>query len=85
MESMAARNPENRAMAAAVAEQRQRIDGLRRNKAPEVNAATAKALEDPHFFRELPPHQQRAVFSTVLHSVVVAERGDLIEPLPRSS
>ena len=85
MERMAARNPENRAMAAAVAEQRQRIEGLRRNKAPEVNAAAAKALEDPHFFRELPPHQQRAVFSTVLHSVVVAERGDLIEPLPRSS
>ena len=85
MERMAARNPENRAMAAAVAEQRQRIEGLRRNKAPEVNAAAASALEDPHFFRGLPPHQQRAVFSTVLHSVVVAERGDPIEPLPRNS
>ena len=85
MERMAARNTENRAMAAAVAEQRQRIEGLSRNKAPAVNKAAAGALEDPHFFKELPPHQQRAVFSTVLRSVVVAEHGDPIEPLPRSS
>ncbi|MCP9808853.1 recombinase family protein [Cyanobium sp. HWJ4-Hawea] len=83
MESMAARNPENRAMAAAVAEQRQRIEALRRNKAPEVNPIAKRALEDPHFFRELPAHQQRAVFSMALSSVVVAERGDQIEPLPR--
>ena len=85
MERMAARNPENRAMAAAVAEQRQRIEGLGRSKAPAVNEAAAGALEDPHFFRELPPHQQRAVFSAVLRSVVLGERGDPIEPLLRSS
>jgi DNA invertase Pin-like site-specific DNA recombinase len=85
MERMAARNPENRAMAAAVAEQRQRIEAIGRNEAPAVDESAAGALEDPHFFRELPPHQQRAVFSTVLRSVVVGERGGPIEPLPRRS
>jgi site-specific DNA recombinase len=85
MERMAARNPDNRAMAAAVQEQRQRIEALQRSDAPAVDATTARALEDPHFFSGLPPAQQRAVFQSVLRSVVVGERGDPIQPQPRRS
>ena len=85
MERMAARNPDNRAMAAAVAEQRQRIEALRRSETPAVDAATAAALEDPWFFSGLPAHQQRMVFAAVLRSVVVGERGDPIQPQPRRS
>lgn len=85
MERMEARNPDNRAMAAAVAEQRQRIEALRRSETPAVDAATAGALEDPWFFSGLPAHQQRMVFAAVLRSVVVGERGDPIQPQPRRS
>lgn len=85
MERMAARNPDNRAMAAAVAEQRQRIEALRRSETPAVDATTAGALEDPWFFSGLPAHQQRMVFAAVLRSVVVGERGDPIQPQPRRS
>lgn len=85
MERMAARNPDNRAMAAAVAEQRQRIEALKRSDAPAVNETTARTLRDPHFFSGLPPAQQRAVFAAMLRQVVVGERGDPIAPLPRNS
>ena len=85
MERLAARNPDNRAMAAAVAEQRQRIEAIKRSDAPAVNEATARALHDPHFFSGLPPAQQRAVFAAMLRQVVVGERGDPIAPLPRNS
>ena len=85
MERMAARNPDNRAMAAAVAEQRQRIEALQRTETLAVDATTARALQDPWFFSGLPPAQQRAVFQSVLRSVVVGERGDPIQPQPRRS
>ena len=85
MERMAARNPDNRAMAAAVAEQRQRIESLRRSETPAVSDATARALQDPWFFRGLPAEQQRTLFAAVLRHVVVGAHGDPIEPLPRRS
>jgi DNA invertase Pin-like site-specific DNA recombinase len=84
MERLSARNPDNRAMAAAVQEQRQRINALQRQETPAVDATTARALEDPHFFSGRPPAQQRAVFGSVLRSVVVGERGNPIQPQPRN-
>jgi DNA invertase Pin-like site-specific DNA recombinase len=84
MERMAARNPENRAMAAAVAEQRQRIEALRRVERPAVDPAAYRALQDPWFFNGATPEQQRVMFAAVLRSVTVGERGDPIQPQPRS-
>jgi hypothetical protein len=85
MERMAARNPENRAMAAAVAEQRQRIEALRRVERSAVDPELCEKLRDPWFFAGATPEQQRAMLSLVLRSVTVGERGAPIEPLPRSS
>jgi DNA invertase Pin-like site-specific DNA recombinase len=85
MERMAARNPENRAMAAAVAEQRQRIEALRRVDRPMVNSAAYRLMLDPHFFTDAPVEDQRSLLHSVLQAVTVGERGDPIEPLPRSS
>jgi hypothetical protein len=84
MERMAARNPENRAMAAAVAEQRQRIEALRRVDQPAVNPQVYERLQDPWFFDGATPEQQRAILALVLRSVMVGERGDPIAPLPHS-
>jgi hypothetical protein len=84
MERMAARNPENRAMAAAVAEQRQRIEALRRVERSAVDPASYRAMQDPRFFTSGSPQDQRTVMQAVLRSVTVGERGDPIEPLPRS-
>lgn len=85
MEMLAARNPDNRAMAAAVAEQRQRIEGLQRSEAPAIDAEAFKALRDPHFFSGATAEEQRVAFQAVLRSVLVGERGDPIAPQPRSS
>ena len=85
MERMAARNPGNRAMAAAVAEQRQRIEALRRAEQSAVDPELYEKLRDPWFFAGATTDQQRAMLALVLRSVVVGERGDPIEPLPRSS
>jgi hypothetical protein len=84
MERMAARNPENRAMAAAVAEQRQRIEALRRVERSAVDPVSYRAMQDPRFFTSGSPQDQRTVMQAVLRSVTVGERGDPIEPLPRS-
>lgn len=85
MERMAARNPENRAMAAAVSEQRQRIEALRRAETPALNPAQYEALRDPHFFNGATPEEQRVMFQAVLRAVIVGERGDPIAPQPRNS
>ena len=85
MERMAARNPDNRAMAAAVAEQHQRIEALRRVEQPPVDPQVYERLQDPWFFDGATPEQQRAILALVLRSVMVGERGDPIEPLPHSS
>lgn len=85
MERMAARNPENRAMAAAVAEQRQRIEALRRVERSAVDPELCGKMRDPWFFAGATPEQQRAMLALVLRSVTVGERGDPIEPHPRSS
>jgi DNA invertase Pin-like site-specific DNA recombinase len=85
MERMAARNTENRAMAAAVAEQRQRIEALQRVEQPAVDPQVYERLQDPWFFDGATPEQQRAILALVLRSVMVGERGDPIEPLLRSS
>jgi hypothetical protein len=85
MERMAARNPDNRAMAAAVAEQRQRIEALQRVEQTAVDPEVYERLQDPWFFAGATTDQQRAMLALVLRSVAVGERGDPIEPLPRSS
>jgi DNA invertase Pin-like site-specific DNA recombinase len=85
MERMAARNPENRAMAAAVAEQRQRIEALRRVDRPAVNPSAYRLMLDPHFFTDAPVEDQRSLLHSVLQAVKVGAHGDPIEPLPRSS
>jgi site-specific DNA recombinase len=83
MQRLAARNPDNRAMAAAVAEQQQRIQAARRVERTAVDPAVYIAMQDPHFFTQASPAEQRALFSAVLRSVRVAARGGLIEPRPR--
>jgi DNA invertase Pin-like site-specific DNA recombinase len=84
MERMAARNPDNRAMAAAVAEQRQRIEAARRVDQPAIDPAAYEALQDPWFFNGATPEQQRVLFAAVLRSVTVGPGGDPIAPQPRS-
>lgn len=84
MERMAARNPDNRAMAAAVQEQRQRIEALRRGEQSQVDPAVVEAMLDPVFFSEATPPEQRAIFGALLRAVLVGERGDPIELQPRS-
>jgi DNA invertase Pin-like site-specific DNA recombinase len=84
MERMAARNPDNRAMAAAVAEQRQRIEARRRVQHSAVDPAIEQALLDPRFFTVGSPEDQRTVMQSVLQSVTVGERGDPIAALPRT-
>jgi site-specific DNA recombinase len=85
MERLAARNPENRAMGAAVAEQRQRIEALRRVEVPPVDPMAYEALRDPWFFSGASAEEQRALFQAVLRAVVVGVRGNPIEPQPRNS
>jgi hypothetical protein len=85
MERMAARNPDNRAMAAAVAEQRQRIEALQRVEQTAVDPEVYERLQDPWFFAGATTDQQRAMLALVLRSVAVGERGDPSEPLPRRS
>ena len=82
MERMAARNPENRAMAAAVAEQRQRIEAVQRVDQPDVDLAAYQDLQDPWLLKGATPNQQRLLFAVVMRSIAVGERGDPIEPLP---
>jgi DNA invertase Pin-like site-specific DNA recombinase len=84
MERMAARNPDNRAMAAAVAEQRQRIETAQRVEQPAIDPAAYEALQDPWFFNGATPEQQRVLFAAVLRSVTVGPGGDPIAPQPRS-
>ena len=83
MQRLAARNPDNRAMAAAVAEQQQRIQAARRVGQIVVDPAAYASLQDPHFFMQASPAEQRAMFFAVLHSVRVAGCGSRIEPQPR--
>ena len=84
MTKMAARNPDNRAMAAAVTEQRQRIEALRRVQpaVPDLELFQG-ALNDDGFFLNASSDKQRALFSQVLREVRVGARADPIEPLPR--
>lgn len=84
MEKIAARNPGNRAMAAAVAEQRQQIERLRRTEQPAIDPAAYQALQDPHFFAGATAEEQRVMFQAVLRSVSVGPGGHPIEPQPRS-
>lgn len=75
MEKMAARNPDNRAMAAAVGEQRQKIEALRRVDERPINAAAYEIMQHPSFFNDAAPKVQRAMFGAVLRSVSIAPRG----------
>lgn len=85
MERMAARNPENRAMAAAVQEQRQRMQNLRRDEQMPVDLAAVEAMRDPAFFSDATPAEQRAIYAALLRGVLVGVRGDPIELQPRMS
>lgn len=79
MERMAARNPDNRMMAAAVLEQRQKMEGLRRTEQLTVDPKVIEALLDPGFFARASPAEQRAIFSKLLRAVLVGVRADPIE------
>ena len=83
MERLAARNPDNRAMAAAVEEQRQRLESMGRVEQPTIDPGVLVKLADPAFFSDATPEQQRVMFAAVLRSVTVAVRGAQIEPQPR--
>lgn len=75
MERMAARNPDNRAMAAAVLEQRQKIEALRRADHQAVDLSAYEMMRSPQFFSGATPEEQRAMFGSVLHSVTIARGG----------
>lgn len=75
MERMAARNPDNRAMAAAVLEQRQKIEALRRVDHQPVDVGAYELMSHPAFFTDAAPEVQRAMFGAVLRSVSIAPRG----------
>lgn len=85
MERLAARNPDNRAMALAVQEQRQQVEAIRRVEPISLDLDTIKALRDPHFFEAAPAAEQRSIFQALLRGVLVGAHGDPISPLPRSS
>jgi site-specific DNA recombinase len=85
MERMAARNPDNRAMAAAVQEQRQRIEAAHRVERPAADQKMWIAMCDPWYFTSAGPENQRALFQRVLQQVTVGAHGDPIAPLPRNS
>jgi hypothetical protein len=85
MERMAARNPDNRAMAAAVQEQRQRIEAAHRVERPAADQKMWIAMCDPWYFTSAGPENQRALFQRVLQQVTVGVHGDPIAPLPRNS
>lgn len=78
MERMAARNPDNRAMAAAVLEQRQKIESLRRTDQQAVDVAAYEMMQSPQFFSGATPEEQRAMFGAVLHSVTIARGGAVV-------
>ena len=84
MEKLAARNPENRAMAAAVSEQRQQIEAAKRIDLPAPNVQEYAAMAaDPLFFSAASSEKQRALFAQVLREVRVGVRADPISPVPR--
>ena len=85
MERMATRNPDNRAMAAAVEEQRQKIQGMQRVEHRPIDIATLEAMLDPFFFSSAAPAEQRSVFQALLRAVLVGAGADPIEPQPRNS
>lgn len=77
MERMAARNPDNRAMAAAVQEQRQKIEALKRKDRQSVDVAAYEMMHHPLFFTDATPEEQRAMFGAVLRSVSIGRRGSV--------
>ena len=84
MQKLAARNPGNRAMAAAVTEQMQRIKEASRTEVPPPDVGPYELMAaDPVFFTSAPPEMQRALFAQVLRAVRVGVRADPIEPVPR--
>ena len=78
MERMSARNPDNRAMAAAVGEQRQKIEALQRTERRPVDVAAYEMMQHPAFFIEALPEEQRAMFGAVLRSVSIGRRGTVV-------
>jgi len=85
MEKLAARNPDNRAMAAAVQEQRQRIEAARRVEAPQVDPDAYLRMQRPEFFSNATPEEQRVLFAAVLRGVLIAPRGAVAGIQARSS
>lgn len=85
LEGLAARNPSNRALAAAVAEQRLQIEMRQRVErvTPDVERYR-QILADPQVFIGATAEQQRAVFGLVLQAVRVGPGAMPIEIVPRS-
>ena len=85
MQRLALRNPGNRAMAAAVTEQQQRIQASQRQERPLVDVDCLQRMLDPVFFIDAEPALQRSIFASLLREVLVGVRGVPIEPLRRMS
>lgn len=85
MRKLAARNPGNRAMAAAVAEQEQRIKALHRQQREPVDPGAWDRMRCPEFFTEAEPAEQRALFGAVLSTVRIGPRGAVVGIEARSS
>ena len=85
METLAARNPANRAMAAAVQEQRQRIEASRRVELPPVDPDAYLRMQRPEFFSNATAAEQRVLFAAVLRAVRIAPGGAVADIQARSS
>lgn len=85
MDALSRRNPGNRALAAAVTEQRAQIEALQRvERLPPDLAPYVRAMSDPMFFIDATPEEQRALFGGVLQAVRIGVGGRPIVPVPRS-
>jgi site-specific DNA recombinase len=85
MQRLAARNPDNRAMAAAVAEQQQRIQAAQRTERTAVDQDVYERMQRPEFFTNATAAEQRALFGAVLSAVLIARGGSVAGIRARNS
>lgn len=82
LQALAARNP---ALLPSCQTLEQEIEALRHRPAPSVDLERyRRAMQDPLFFAEASPEEQRAIFGAVLQAVRVGRGGQPVEPVPRS-
>jgi hypothetical protein len=80
--SLAMRNPSLEPMVKAL---EQEIENMKKRPAPEIDTAVYEEwMQDPAFFTEATPEEQRALFGAVLKSVRVGATGEKAHAVRRS-